>query len=73
MKYNSNSFLDTFLPSKRNSEQSICKDILRNLGQSSPENGWLCFENVISGESFTSDRMMNDIKRWMNSYCFSKK
>ena len=66
-------FSDAFLPSKRNSEQSICKDILRNLRQASPENNWVCFENVISGESFTADHLINDMKKYVNCILFIQK
>ena len=56
-------FVDTFMPTRRKSTRSLCKDISRNLDTSSPDDNWICFKNVNSGESFKSFGISRDIKR----------
>ena len=55
--------LDTFMPTRKKSARSLSKDIARNLDTSTPDDSWLCFKNVISGESFKSYGINRDIKR----------
>ena len=60
--------LDTFMPTPRKTTRSLCKDVARNLDMSSPEDNWVCFKNVISGESFKSYGISKDIKRYLSHF-----
>ena len=55
--------LETFMQTKRKSVRSLCTDVSQNLDICTPDDSWVCFKNVISGESFRSYGISRDIKR----------
>ena len=51
------------MQTKRKSVRSLCTDVSQNLDICTPDASWVCFKNVISGESFKSYGISRDIKR----------